>query len=104
MKSFITNVTLVRLFSWVRKSVILVVSFLMKPFTTILTNPRFVSIVYPHVGVESGAPVECFATSQAFVWLLVGVNDLVSAQSRSLSESFTTNFAHKRPSTCDKQG
>jgi hypothetical protein len=45
-------------------------------------------------------PVEGFATNIALVWFLIGVDDLVSAECGRLPESFTTNFAHKRPGAC----
>ena len=59
---------------------VLVVSFLMKSFPTVFANPRFVSIVYSHVRVQGGTSVECFTAGHAFVWLLVGVDNFVSAK------------------------
>ena len=100
VKSFIANVTLVGLFTRMSKTMILVISFLMESFPTKFTYPWFVSVVNPHVSVESRASVEGLATSQALVRLLICVNDLVTTQGRGLSESFPTNFAHKRSSSC----
>ena len=97
VKSFVANVTLVCLFTRMSEAMILVVSFLMKSFPTVFANPRFVPIVYSHVRVQGGTSVECFTAGHAFVWLLVGVDNFVSAKCRGLSESFSTHLAYKWP-------
>lgn len=99
VKSFIANVTLVGLFTRMSQTMILVIALLMESFPTKFTYPWFVSVVNPHVRVECGASVERLATSEAFVWLLICVNNLVSAQSGGLSEPFPTDFAHERSGT-----
>ena len=99
VKSFIANVTLVGLFTRMSQTMILVISLLMESFPTKFTYPWLVSVVNPHVGVKCGASVERLATSEAFVWLLICVNNLVSAQSGGLSEPFPTDFAHERSGT-----
>ena len=96
VKSFIANVTLVGLFTRMSQTMILVISLLMESFPTKFTYPWFVSVVNPHVRVECRASVERLATSEALVGLLICVNNLVSAQSRGLSEPLPTDFAHKR--------
>lgn len=83
-----------------RQTVVLVVSLLVEALATELTDPGLVAVVDPHVGVEGGAPVEGLPTGHALVWLLVGVDDLVSAQSGGLSEAFPAYFAHKRSGSC----
>ena len=53
----------------------------MESFPTELADPGLVAVVYPHVSVEGGASVERLPTCHTLVWLLVGVDNLVSAQS-----------------------
>ena len=60
---------------------VFVISFLMESFPTELADPGLVAVVYPHVSVEGGASVERLPTCQTLVRLLVGVDNLVSAQS-----------------------
>ena len=95
MECLVTDVTLVSLLARVGQSMVLVVSLLVEPLPTELAHPGLVPVVYPHVGVEGGAPVEGLTTGHTLVWLLVGVNDLVPAQSGRLSEAFPADFADK---------
>ena len=45
---------------------------------TYLANPGFVVLVDSHVRVERAGAVERLATHAALVWLIIGMNDLVS--------------------------
>ena len=47
----------------------------------------------------NSVPVECFAARGALVWLLVGVDDLVAAQRRRLTEPFPAHLADEGPGT-----
>ena len=80
MKGFVTNVTFVSLFSRMREPVILVVALLMKSFATKFANPRPVTLMDPHVGVESGTAVKSFSTSLTFVRLFIRVDNFVPAK------------------------
>ena len=102
MECLVTDVTFISLLPRVRQTVVLVVSLLVEALPTELTDPGLVAVVDPHVGVEGGAPVEGLPTGHALVWLLVGVNDLVPAQSGGLSEPFPADFTHKRSGSCNK--
>lgn len=99
MKRFIANGALVGLFPRMRQSVVLVVPLLMESFPAELADPGPIALVYSHVGVECGAAVERLATSAALVGLIVRVNDLMTAQGRSLPEPFSADLANKGTST-----
>ena len=101
MECLVTDVTLVSLLPRVGQSMVLVVSLLVEPLPTELAHPGLVPVVYPHVGVEGGAPVERLPTGQTLVRLLVGVDDLVPAEGRGLSESFTADLADERSCPCN---
>ena len=101
MECLVTDVTLVSLLTRVSQSMVLVVSLLVESLPTELADPGLVPVVYPHVGIEGGAPVEGLPTGQTLVRLLVGVDDLVPAQGRGLSESFTADLADKRSGPCN---
>ena len=101
VECLIADVTFVRLLTRVGQTVVLVVSLLMESLPTELTHPGLVAVVDPHVGVEGGAPVERLPTGQTLVRLLVGVDDLVPAEGRGLSESFTADLADKRSGPCN---
>ena len=81
MECLVAYVTFISLFPGVCQTVVLVVSLLVEALPTELTDPGLVAVVDPHVGVEGGAPVEGLPTGHTLVWLLVGVDNLVSAQS-----------------------
>ena len=81
MECLVTDVTFVSLLPRVSQSVVFVVSLLVETFPAELADPGLVPVVYPHVGVEGGASVERLPTCHTLVWLLVGVDNLVSAQS-----------------------
>ena len=85
MECLVTDMTFVSLLSRVSQPVVLVVSLLVESLSTELTDPGLVSIVDPHVGVESRAPIECLSTGTTLVRLLVGVNDLVSTESGGMN-------------------
>ena len=95
MECLVADMTFISLLPGVSQTMVLVVSLLVEALPTELTHPRLVAVVDPHVGVEGGAPVEGLTTGHTLVWLLVGVNDLVPAQSGRLSEAFPADFADK---------
>ena len=103
VECLVAYVTFISLLPGVRQTVVLVVPLLVEAFPAELTDPGLVPVMDSHVGVEGGAPVEGFATGHALVGLLVGVNDLVPAQSGGLSEPFTAHFAHKRSGSCNQK-
>ena len=76
---------------------VLVISLLMESLPTELADVRLVSLVDPVVGVEGGTPVEGLAAGETLVRLLVGVDDLVPAKRRCLTEPLPAHLAHKRP-------
>ena len=80
MKRFIADIALVRLLSTVGQSVVLVVALLVETLSTELALERLVPVVYPHVCVQGGTPVEGFSTHLTFVRFLIGVDYLVPAQ------------------------
>ena len=96
VERLVANIALVSLLSAVGKSVVLVVALLMKTLSTELALEWLVPIVYPHVGVQGGTPVEGLSTHLTFVRLLVGVDYLVPAQGRRLPEAFSTNLSNKK--------
>lgn len=49
---------------------VFVVTFLVKTFATVLAGIGFVVQMYPHVGIQSGAAIECFTAGLTFVGLL----------------------------------
>ena len=81
MECLVADVAFISLLPRVRQTVVLVVPLLVETLPAELAHPGLVAVVDPHVGVEGGAPVEGLATGHALVWLLVGVDDLVPAQS-----------------------
>jgi len=74
--------------------VILVVAFLVKSFSTVFARIWLIPGVYPRVCIQRRAPVERLATNGAGVGLFFGVYDLMAAQRRRLSETFTTYLNH----------
>ena len=95
VERLVANIALVSLFSAVRQSVVLVVALLVESLSTELALEWLVPVVYPHVGVQGGTPVEGLSTHLTFVRLLVGVDYLVPAQGRCLPEAFSANLPHK---------
>jgi len=95
VECLVAHVALVGFFPRVGELVVLVVSFLVEAFPTKLAHPRLVVLVYPDVGVESGRPVEGFATCVAFVWLFGGVDDLVATEGGGLAKPFATHLAYE---------
>lgn len=69
VEGFIAYAAFVRLFPAMGQSVVLVVAFLMEPFTTKLADKRFVSGMDPSMRVQSRRSVERFAASETFVRL-----------------------------------
>ena len=80
MESLVAHIALVSLLSAVGQSMVLVVALLVKSLSTEFALERFVPVVYPHVCVQGGTPVEGFSTHLTFVRFLIGVDYLVPAQ------------------------
>ena len=95
VESLITYITLVLLLRAVREFMVLVIPFLVKAFTAEFAREWLVIQVNTHVCVKRAATVECLAACFTFVWLLLGVDDLMATQCTGLSKSFPTNFADK---------
>ena len=83
----------------VGQSVVLVVALLVESFAAVLAYEGLESLMDAQVGVQSGGAVEGLSTRSTFVWLLGGVDDLVSAQGTGLSEALVADLTNERPST-----
>lgn len=69
VEGFVADAAFVRLLPAVGQSVVLVVAFLVEPFTTELADERLVTSMDPGMSVESRRSVKRFPASQTFVWL-----------------------------------
>jgi hypothetical protein len=95
VKGLVTNVTLVLLVSRMSQLVVLVVAFLMESFATEFTDPGLQSRMDPHMSVQGRRTIEALAALCAPMRLLLRVNDLMSAESGCLPESFATDLTDK---------
>ena len=96
MERLVAQIALVSFLSAVGKSMVLVVALLVETLSTELALERLVPVVYPHVCVQRGAPVEGLSTHLTLVWFLIGVDYLVPTQGGSLPEAFSTNLPQER--------
>ena len=99
MECLLADVTLVCLLTRMREAMVFIVAFLVEALATKFANERFVPHVDSHVRVQSRAPVKCLPAVLAFVRFFRGMDYLVSAQRRRLTEPFVTNFADKGSGT-----
>ena len=80
VERLVAHVALVSLLSTVGQAVVLVVALLVETLSAELALERLVPVVYPHVCVQGGTPVEGFSTHLTFVRFLIGVDYFVPAQ------------------------
>lgn len=79
MECLLADVTLVCLLTRMREAMVFIVALLVETFPAKFTNVRPISLMYPHMRVESRAPIKSLPTSSTFMWLIRCVNDFVPA-------------------------
>jgi len=99
MEGFVAHYTLVGLLHAVCQFMVLVVAFLMETFSAELADERFETGMDADVRVERRAAIEGLAARLTFVRFLGRVDNLMTAEGRSLSETFAAHLTDERTRT-----